>query len=85
MTTASSLARVGSVPQNRPIPGTHRLFQIGGVIVALCGGLGFLAGMLADGKVGFWAFIGLGVGILVATGVLTVAVFRRLGEMRPPD
>lgn len=55
-----------------------RLFYIGGIIVALCGGIGFLGGVLAGGEVGFWAFVGLGAGVVVAAFMLGIVVLRNL-------
>lgn len=61
-----------------PRVSSTRLFYIGGMIVALCGGLGFLGGVLAGGSVGFWAFVGLGAGVVVAAVMLGIVVLRNI-------
>jgi len=40
--------------------------------------LGLLVGALAGGDGGFWAFVGMGAGAVVAIAVLSVRVFRTL-------
>jgi hypothetical protein len=40
--------------------------------------LGVIVGALADGEAGFWMFIGMGAGALIAVGALALGVVRRL-------
>lgn len=68
---------------DEPNVSPHRVLFIGMMILALCGGLGFLGGVLLGGEVGFWAFLGLGVGVVISVFLMSLVVFRNLIE--PPS
>lgn len=66
-----------STPE-RPRLDAPETLLTGGAIIAAGGVLGLIVGAGSTGSTGLWAFVGLGVGVLVATLVLSVKVFRSL-------
>jgi hypothetical protein len=57
---------------------TERLLIEGAAIVGAGAVAGLVVGALAHGSAGFWAFLGMGAGAVIAIAVLSVRVFRAL-------
>ena len=79
MRTVRSRERIGAVPGDGERDaglGVGRILVTGAAITGTGAILGLIVGALADGDAGFWAFVGMGAGAVVAVTAMAVRAMR---------
>jgi hypothetical protein len=56
----------------------RQMLLVGAAVVGAGAVVGLVVGALSEGSAGFWAFLGMGAGAVVAIAVLSVRVFKAL-------